>query len=135
MKNLAITLLVFLLLIFSNQAQAKAKIPICFPCEKVSLVHDFKKADKINLGYLYEEYSIAFLPIYNSSGKYVLFNHSSYSDISSKELEAIKKEADIHTLPKHAISLWRKILGKILGFIVLGFIIAGYLLPNEDEES
>jgi len=129
--------------LFATQAQARKRIPACIPCEKIALVEDLPNDEALkeggshlNLGYLYKEYGIIFIPAWNTDGKYVLTNEgeTTYYDITDEELEGIKKKYNLE-ISSSPLSFWKKIGGKIIYLIVIGLIIYGKFSPDDEEEE
>ncbi len=125
----------------TNIYARRRRIPACLPCEKIHLVEDLpndesllEQGSYLNLGYLYEEYGIIFIPAWNKEGKYVLTNEdeTTYYDVSEDELAKLKEQYNLELSP-NPLSFWKKIGGKIIYLIVIGLIIYGYLGKDDDE--
>lgn len=121
--------------LFINKSSAKARIPVCIPCEKIALVKslpfgssDYKGNDgeKLDIGYKYNEYGVVMVPLWNGSGNYVLTNkkRDTYYDITKEELAELSKthQLDISASP---LSFWQKFGGKLafLGLIAVLYFI------------
>jgi len=139
-----IILLIAFTVLCVNQAFAKrARIPVCFPCEKLALVEDLpddenlkEGTDFLNLGYLYEEYSAVWIPAWNKKGKYVLVNEDEtlYYDLTEAQLAELKTKYNLE-LSSHPLSLWKKIGGKIVYILLIGFIVWSKLSPDDEDEE
>ncbi|CAL2076982.1 conserved exported hypothetical protein [Tenacibaculum sp. 190524A05c] len=139
-----IVLLITFTVLCAHQAFAKrARIPVCFPCEKLALVKDLPNDEGLkegtnflNLGYLYEEYSAVWIPAWNTKGKYVLINEDEtvYYEITDAQLAELETKYNLE-LSEHPLSFWKKIGGKAVYIIIIGLIIWGKLSPDNEEEE
>lgn len=139
MKKLILLLAVT---IIGLQAQARLKIPVCIPCEKIAIVKDLPKTDDfkdesgnyLKLGYYYKEYGAVFIPAWNSEGQYVLTNESEdmYYELSAEQIQELKDTHKIELPSGNPLSFWKKIGGKIIFILIIGAIIWG-MIPEKDE--
>ncbi len=139
-----IILLIFIALLANKAHARKGIIPVCIPCEKISLVKDLPNEEDLkqdgsflNLGYLHNEYGIIFIPAWNSGGKYVLTNEDKtvYYEIDESQLEGIKQKYNVE-LSSNPLSFWKKIGGKLIYLAVIGFILySKFFSKDEDEED
>lgn len=130
-------------LLFAFNLQAKRfRIPVCFPCEKIATVQDLPDEENLkeagsylNLGYMYKEYGILFIPAWNEKGRYVLTNEdeSVYYDLKEEELNELAKKYNVE-LSSNPLSFWKKIGGKIIYIILIALIVYGYFSKDEEEE-
>ncbi len=136
-----IIVLIFISL-FAIKTNARARIPVCTPCEKADLVEDLPNDETLkegneylNLGYFHKEYGIAFIPAWNSDGRYVLVNEdeSTYYDIDESQLAELKQKYNLD-LSSNPLSFWKKIGGKLVYLIIIGLIIYGKM-PSKDEKE
>ncbi len=140
-----IILLLFIALL-ANKVHARKGIPIpvCFPCEEISLVKDLPDDEELkqgnsflNLGYIYEGYGVLFVRAWNKKGRYVLTNKEKtvYYEIDENQLEGIKQKYNLE-LSSNPISFWKKIGGKLIYMIIIGLIIySKFFSKDEDEED
>jgi len=138
-----ILLLTIFTLFITSYSHARAKIPVCIPCEKLHEVQDLpndeallESGSYLNLGYLYNEYGAVFIPVWNTSGRYVLINEAKtvYYDLTEEQLLAYK-EAYKLDLPSNPLSFWKKIGGKLIFLIIIGFILYGKFGKDPEEEE
>ena len=131
MKN--IILFLFFSFFVTTYSYARAKIPVCIPCEKIEVVKDLpndkallESGSYLNLGYLYEEYGAVFVPAWNTKGKYVLVNEAktAYYDLTDDQLAQYTETYKLN-LSDNPLSFWKKIGGKIIYLIFIGLIIIG----------
>jgi hypothetical protein len=77
-------ILLSLVVLTAFTANAKVKVPVCFPCETIESVQELPKESEIhtmagetvNIAYFNNEYGAIWVPVWNSNGKYVLSNIS-----------------------------------------------------------
>ncbi|WP_027418447.1 hypothetical protein [Crocinitomix catalasitica] len=141
--KLAITFL-SLSLLFTIQANAKAKIPVCFPCEYIEtttvLPEDSEFIgeydDQLNVGYKYDQINLLWIPIWNYEGQYCLVNaaEDTYYDITDED-KAILTETYGANLEGNPLSIWSKIGGKLIILIILGLVVKGMLSSKDDEDE
>lgn len=140
MKNILTIFLFFFSIQFVN---AKIRIPVCFPCENIAVVKDLPENDDfkddqgnaLKLGYMYKEYGIVFIPVWNSEGKYVLTNESadSYLDLSETKLQSIKDAYKLDLSSGSPLSFWKKIGGKILTLFIIILFIWGSIPSKKND--
>jgi len=139
MKKIIILLTV--LLTVSNYASAKARIPVCFPCEYIELVEDLPEDtdyrsqfdEPLNVGYKYEQINILWIPIWNYEGEYCFVNNEedTYYDLTSMEKKQLMG-AGVE-FPDNPIGAWDKYGGKVIILIILGLVVMG-MRSKDDEE-
>lgn len=128
MKKILLTAVIALGTI--SLASARAKIPVCFPCESLQTVQELPEdselntspAEKLHIGYLNDEYGLLWMALWNSEGRFVLSDESNttYYDIDP-ETEAYLKEShgfDIKTAD-NPLSFWKKMGGKLVFIVVI----------------
>lgn len=129
-------------LFISVKSFARKRIPVCLPCEKLEEVQDLPNDESLleagtylNLGYLYKEYGAVFVPVWNTSGTYVLINEDKtlYYEITEAQLEELKKTYNLELKP-HPLSFWKKIGGKLVFLVVIALILYGKFGKDSDEE-
>jgi len=114
-------------------ANAKLPIPICIPCEKIALVKELPDdssnfrgdmGDKLDIGYMYNEYGALWIPAWNTTGTYVLTNKekNTFYDISTEELAILTKKYNLK-VTENPLSIWQKIGGKIVLAILFLFLV------------
>lgn len=138
-----ILLLSLFTLFLTSYSFARAKIPVCMPCEKLAEVKDLPNDESLlesgsylNFGYLYEEYGVVWIPAWNTKGRYVLINEAkdSYYDLTDEQLTAYAEAYDID-LSANPLSFWNKIGAKIIYLILIGLIIFSYMGKDSDEDE
>ncbi len=149
MKKL--TVLLFFIIFFvvfsffaTSKAYAKARIPVCFPCEAIDVVEELPDEEALNqggsyldLGYLHEEYGILFISFWNTNGKYVLTNEdkTTYYDISEEQLQELAKTYNVD-VDGNPLGLWKKLGGKIILLIVIGIgIFVAFQKESEEDKA
>ncbi|MDR6969556.1 hypothetical protein J2X31_003589 [Flavobacterium arsenatis] len=139
------TLLTAIIFISSfNIVSAKAKIPVCFPCETINTVQELPTGSEIdelagqhvNIAYLNNEYGILWMSFWNTNGRYVLSNASNttYFEIDDQASQILKDKHnfDIETA-ENPLSFFKKIGGKLILFIVIALLIWGNL-PSKNKD-
>ncbi|WP_147473934.1 hypothetical protein [Chryseobacterium nematophagum] len=117
-------------------ASAKAKIPVCLPCEKIQPIQELPTdseiqklvGQKVNLSYINTEYGILWMSIWNTNGRYVLsdISNNSYFEIDTQEAKILKEKHDFDvTTAENPLSFWKKIGGKLVFFILIALLIWG----------
>lgn len=138
-----IIFLTFFGLFISAYSYARKRIPVCIPCEKIEEVKDLPNDESLlesgsylNLGYLYEEYGAVFVPVWNTTGKYVLINEAkdTYYDLTDEQLTEYSTAYNLD-LSENPLSFWKKIGGKIVFLILLGLIIIGKFSKDPEKEE
>lgn len=140
MKKIFLTSLLFVLTI--TLSHARAKIPVCFPCEKITKVTELPNQDqfkdehgkKLFLGYMYQEYGIIFIPAWISDGKYVLTNEAedSYMEINPEDKKFFETELKVD-MTKNPLSFWKNYGGKAIYLLIIGIIVFGMFSKNDEE--
>ncbi|WP_338768816.1 hypothetical protein WAF17_08575 [Bernardetia sp. ABR2-2B] len=144
MKKLILLSLFFISVISYTQAKG-IPIPVCFPCEEITVVEELPDEENLkpeqagyylDLGYIYEEYGIVFIPFWNIEGKYVLYNknHSTYYEITAEELQELQEKYDLD-LDDNPLGLWAKFGGKLILMGFIGLAIFGMLSKSDEEEE
>ena len=132
-------------IIFSliNSASAKAKIPVCFPCETLQTIQELSTGSeiqklagqKVNLSYINNEYGILWISLWNTNGRYVLsdISNNTYFEIDPEAAKLLKEESnfDIATA-ENPLSFWKRIGGKLIFLILIGFLIWGNI-PSKNK--
>lgn len=145
MTKSIILALIIVVFNFSN-ASARARIPICYPCESLTTVQDIPAnseieqlaGEKVKLAYINEEYGIMFMSLWNTGGKYVL------SDVSENNVFEINDEVKKLLLDKHNInietannplSFWKRIGGKFVIVLLVLLLIYGAIPKKNNKEK
>lgn len=127
-----------------NITSAKAKIPLCFPCETIETIQELPTdseiqklaGQKVNLSYLNNEYGILWMSVWNTNGRYVLsdISNNTYFEIDPEIASVLKEKHnfDVATA-KDPLSFWKKIGGKIVFFVLIGLLILGSL-PGKEKK-
>ena len=122
---------------------AKAKIPLCFPCETIETVQELPTdseiqkivGQKVNLAYLNNEYGALWLPVWNTDNKYVLsdISNNTYIEIDEQLAKILKEKHnfDIQTA-ESPLTFWKKIGGKLVLFAIIALIIWTYI-PSKNK--
>lgn len=137
--------MIFLLvggLLAANYANARAKIPVCIPCEYIETVKDLPSDtefigefnDPLNIGYKYEQFNIIWIPMWNKAGEYCLVNEAedTYYDLTPAEIEYLKKEYPDISFEGSPLGLWDKMGGKA---IVIGLVALYFLLGRKYDDD
>ncbi len=139
-----ILILTIVTIFTTAMASARAKIPVCMPCETIVTVKalpdesELNKMtnDKVNIAYLNNEYGFLRIPIWNTNGRYVLSNKSNsmYYEIDAEIAQVLKEEYnfDIATV-ENPLSFWKRIGGKTLIIIIALFLIWGNIPSKNDS--
>lgn len=127
-----------------SSVSAKAKIPICLPCESIETVQELPKDSEIakligknvNVAYMYKQYGALWMSLWNSDGKYVLSDegNSSYLEVDVQMAKILKEKhnIDIETAGS-PLSFWKKTGGKLVFLIIAAIIVYG-VIPSKDKE-
>ena len=141
MKKILLTVFVFTSV---NIMSAKAKIPLCFPCETIETIQELPTdseiqklaGQKVNLSYLNNEYGILWMSVWNTNGRYVLsdISNNTYFEIDPEIATVLKDKHnfDVATATD-PLSFWKKFGGKIIFFILIGLLVWGNL-PEKDKK-
>ena len=145
MKKIILLTIFALFVTTYSFARRGIPIPVCMPCEKLEEVKDLPNDETLlvsgshlNLGYIYEQYGAIFVPVWNTSGRFVLINESktTYYDLTDEQLTEYQKAYDLD-ITSNPISFWGKIGGKLI--VLLLVVIIVYLQfskdPDEEEEE
>ncbi len=127
-----------------NSLSAKAKIPLCFPCETIQTVQELPTdseiqklaGEKVNLSYLNNEYGAIWIPVWNTDGRYVLsdISNNTYYEIDSEVAAILKDKHDFDVETAVApLTFWKKIGGKIVFLLVVVLAIWGSI-PSKKKE-
>lgn len=130
--------------LFSNaMAKRGIPIPVCFPCDEIHTVEELPESEnligedgkKLNLGYMYKEYGVVWIPIWNTEGVYVLTNEAedTYYDLVEADIEELKTVHNVEISSGNPLSIWKKVGGKVLLLIIAGFLIWGQFSGDDDE--
>jgi hypothetical protein len=95
--------------------------------EKLPEEFVFQNGEHMNLGVMYEQFSIFWIPVWNyGETKWVYVNdkRDSYDDdVTAEELEMLRTEYGIDIPDEPKIGGWNRVGGKIIwGIIILGLI-------------
>lgn len=140
-----ILILTIVTIFTTTMASAKAKIPVCFPCETIETIKelpdDFElnemANDKVNIAYINNEYGILWMSIWNTGGRYVLSNESNsiYYEIDTEVTQILKEKYnfDIATA-ENPLSFWKKIGGKLVLLVIVLLLIWGNIGSKKEKE-
>lgn len=143
MKKLLILLFFVLFASFDAHAKAGIPIPVCFPCQSISVVEELPDEDALKqdgqyleLGYLYEEYGILFISLWNTDGQYVLCNkdETTYYEVSEEQLKELETKYNLDT-GGNPLGLWKKLGGKLILLVLIGIGIFSAFSKSDDKES
>lgn len=127
-----------------NMVTAKAKIPVCLPCETIETTLELPTdseiqkivGQKVNLAYLNTEYGALTMSIWNENGRFVLadISNNTYFEIDDQIATILKEEHnfDVKTA-ESPLSFWKKIGGKLVFILVIALIIWGSL-PSKKKK-
>lgn len=141
MKKLIV--LTLFTLIFYNTAEAKIRLPYCSGCQYVEEVAELPDSAAFyseeyksyaDVGYIYNQFWILWLPIWNYDGKYVLSikDQDVFFDVAPEELETYKKAYNLD-LPENPISIWNKLGGKVIIGLVLALAAWGLIDKKQPD--
>lgn len=140
-----ILLLFPLLFAFQNEANARAKIPFG-NAEKLDLVQDLpdtedyllENGNHLDLAQFYEVFTIAWVPIWTTKEP-ILVGYDKVSDeyyeLSEEELSGILTENSLKADDLIGLSIWTKLGGKAIIFVILALVIYGYVGKDKDEKE
>lgn len=142
MKQLYILVLFFLIF---NTANARVKIPVCFPCETLEIVQQLPvtseiqelAGEKVNIAYINNEYGILWLSVWNANGRFVLSNTSQtvYYEIDEEITKILKEKHNFDSSNQSSpLSFWKVYFGKIIVFILFAIVIWSYIPYKPKEE-
>lgn len=128
-----------------NMVSAKAKIPACFPCEKLETIQELPRnseiqklvGQKVNLSYINKEYGMLWVSVWNSKGRYVLSDasNSTYFEIEEETAKILKEKHDFDiSNAESPLSFWKKIGGKLVLIGIIGLLIWGNIGSKKEEE-
>jgi hypothetical protein len=92
----------------------------------------------INLGVMYEQFSIFWIPMWNyGETKYVFINEKkdTYYDLQEEDLEYLRSEYGVKIPETPSICFWNKIGGKLIWLAVIAACIYGYFLTRKDDKD
>ncbi len=145
MKKINLLLIALLMCLFSvNQSVARAKVPVCFPCEKLSKVENapnlewFKtdKGEQLHLVYLYNEYGAVWIPAWNENGTFALTNEAEnlIYDLKPDEIAELKEKHKLDA-SSSPLSFWNKFGGKLLLVAIIGLLIWGQFGGKKENDE
>lgn len=113
---------------------AKAKIPICLPCESIETVQELPTdseiqklaGQKVNLSYANKEYGIFGMSIWNTNGRFVLsdISNNMYFEIDPQVAKILKEKHDFDAkTAKNPLSFWKKAGGKLVFLVIIALLI------------
>ena len=127
-------------------ASAKARIPVCFPCEAMQQVQELPAdseieqlaGEKVNLSYINNEYGLLWLSFWNTDGRYVLSDESndSYYEIDEQAAQLLKEKHDFDiATADNPLSFMKKIGGKLILAVILILVIGGMLRGKKGDDE
>ena len=140
-----ILLLLPLLFAFSNDVNARAKIPFG-KAEKLDLVKDLPDTENyllengnyLDLAQFYEVFQIAWVPIWTTKDP-VLVGYDKeldeYYDLTEEQLSGILTENELKKDDLLGLGVWTKLGGKAILLIILALVVYGYMGRSGDEEE
>ncbi|WP_052308569.1 hypothetical protein [Solitalea canadensis] len=143
MKNILLTAIIAFFTI--NIVSAKAKIPVCIPCETIQPIQELPidseiqklAGQKVNLSYINNEYGILWMSIWNTNGRYVLsdISNNTYFEIDTQAAKILKEKHsfDVETA-NDPLSFWKKIGGKLVFSIIIVLLIWG-VIPSKNKTT
>ncbi len=137
-------ILLAVVLTASISASARARIPVCMPCEYLETTLDLpaetefigESNDPLNVGYRFEQINIIWIPIWNYEGEYCLVNDAEdmYYDLTEDE-KAYLTETHQASFEGSPLSLWDKMGGKAIILIILALILWGAIPSKKNKEE
>ncbi|WP_413512297.1 hypothetical protein [Myroides odoratus] len=126
-----------------NMVSAKAKIPVCLPCETIETTMELPTdseiqkivGQKVNVAYLNTEYGALTMSVWNENGRYVLadISNNTYVEIDDQIAEILKEKHDFDVKTAESpLSFWKKIGGKLVFILIIALVIWG-CLPSKKE--
>ena len=144
MKKVILTFALFSALFFTANTVSAKGIIIYSNGEKIEVIKKLP-ADAtiddthVNLGVMYDQFSIFWVPIWNyGETKYVFINdkENTYYDVTAEDIEILKTDFDVNIPEKPSIGFWNKTGGKlILGIVIAGAIFGWWITRKDDEEA
>lgn len=142
-KTILLTLIIALFAI--NSVSAKAKIPVCFPCETLKTVQELPAdseiqklaGQKVNLSYINDEYGILWMSLWNTNGRFVLsdVSNNSYFEIDKEVAQLLKEKHNFSIeTAENPLSFWKKAGGKLVFLAIILLIIWGYM-PSKNKKK
>ncbi len=136
---------ILLIVGISSQTFARIPVPFCSSCEYIQEVADLPDSlyyledsqASLDLGYLYKQFWIVWLPIWNFDGQYCLYekgNDEVYYEITKEELTELET-AGYFKMSSNPISIWNKLGGKVIVIALIALIIWGYFSKSDEEEE
>jgi hypothetical protein len=143
MKKVIFTLTLLGGLFFAASAVSARGVIIYSNGEKVEVTKTLPDSisidDKhVNLGVMYEQFSIFWVPMWNyGETKYVFLNEEEnlYYDAEEEYLRYLRDELKINVPQEPSIGFWNKIGGKMIWAVVLALIIYGSLPSRKREKK
>jgi hypothetical protein len=130
--------------LLSLSASARAKIPVCFPCESLETVKEIPTSSAINkmageavhVSYLNKEYGILWTSVWNTDGRFVLSNasNSTYYEIDAEAAKLLKEENAFDVNSPSPLSFWKKAGGKIVFALLIALLIWGQIKPKKKKQ-
>lgn len=129
-----------------TMVSAKAKIPLCTPCETIQTIQELPTdseiqklaGQKVNLSYLNNEYGIFGMSIWNSNGRYILsdISNNTYFEIDAKVAKILKDKHnfDVETA-QNPLSFWKKIGGKLVFLLIVALLIWASIPSKKRDED
>jgi hypothetical protein len=140
MKRIIISLFIFT----AFSANAKVKVPVCFPCETIEKVQELPTDSEIHkmagtsvsVAYLNNEYGALWIPVWNAKGRYVLtdITKTLYYEIDAETAKILKEKHNFDINQDSPLSFWKKVGGKIIIGLLIGLLIWGQL-PSKKEKK
>ncbi|MCP1994312.1 hypothetical protein [Flavobacterium sp. HSC-61S13] len=130
----------------TSMVTAKAKIPVCFPCETIETVQELPTdseiqklmGQKVNLSYLNTEYGVLGMSVWNSNGRFVLsdISNNTYFEIDAPTATILKEKHgfDIETAAD-PLTFWKKTGGKLVLGLIVVLIIWGSIPSKKKDDS
>jgi hypothetical protein len=129
--------------LFFTANTAHAKFIIYSNGEKIEVVKKLPdnviiNDEHVNLGVMYEQFSIFWIPMWNyGEKKFVLINNkkNTYYDLDEEDIEVLKTEFNVKVPAKPTIGFWNKIGGKIIWICVILAAFCGWWFTRKDDEE
>lgn len=131
MKKLTLTFVLSLSLFFTLHSASAAGVIIYGNGEKIEMAQEFPAEvviddEHVNLGVMYEQFSIFWVPIWNyGKTEFVFVNdtNDTYWELTAEDVETLKSEYAVEIPAEPTIGFWNRIGGKLVwGAVILALI-------------
>ncbi|MCW3465977.1 hypothetical protein [Chitinophaga nivalis] len=129
-----------------NYVSAKAKIPLCIPCQTLQTIEELPTGaeiqklagQKVNLSYINDEYGFFWIPVWNANGRYVLsdISNNTFLEIDEQAARLLKEKHDFSIeTAGNPLSFWKKIGGKLVFLSIILLLIWGNVSSKNKKKE